>query len=89
MPLPRPFGLDTTLGEILKTGKMEGDPGLGVHENLAVVAGGKGWWSWKVGERSFDVGDWFSLCVYNVHRLLGTAGKSIGTWQRGGGEGCS
>lgn len=55
LPPPRPFGLDTTLGEILKTGKMEGGPGLGVHEHLAVVEGGKGWWSWKVGERS--VGD--------------------------------
>lgn len=68
---------------------MEGDAGLGeVHENLAVVAsGGKGWRSWKVGERSSDDGDWFSLCFHYVHRILATAGKSTGTWQKEGGEG--
>lgn len=33
------------------------------------------------------MGDWFSLCLHYVHRILATAGKSIGTWQREGGEG--
>lgn len=42
----------------------EGDPGLEwVHENLAAVAAGKGWWSWRVGERSYDNGG-LVLTVY-------------------------
>lgn len=30
------------------------------------------------------MGNWFSLCLHNVHRLLATAGKSIGTWWKEG-----
>lgn len=85
---PWPFGLDTILGEILKIDG--GDAGLG---------GGymKTWQWWQVGVRVGGLGrwgsgppmmgDWFSLCFHYVHRILATAGKSIGTWQKEGGEG--
>lgn len=56
----------------------------------------KTWQQWQLvrvgglgglGKGPMIMGDWFSLCIHNVHRLLATAGKSIGTWQGEGGEG--